>query len=56
MTAIRIALASLLAAGALLAGGAAAQHSDTTSIGQKIVVAGPVPCCGSEAVQTAVGG
>lgn len=56
MTAIRIAAASLLAAGALLAGGAVAQHSATTSISQKIVLAGPVPCCGSEAMQTAVGG
>ena len=46
MTSIRIALASLLAAASLLAGGAiAAQHSASVSISHKIVVAGPVTCC-----------
>ena len=45
MTSIRIALASLLAAGALLAGGALAQHSAGASVHHPVVVAGPIPCC-----------
>jgi len=45
MTTVRIAIASLLAAGALLAGGAVAQHSASASISHKTVVAGPVECC-----------
>jgi hypothetical protein len=43
---VRIAVASLLAAGALLAGGAAAQHASSATISHKIVVAGADPCCG----------
>jgi hypothetical protein len=44
--AIRIAIASLLTAGALLAGGAVAQHTASASISHKTVLAGPVGCCG----------
>lgn len=42
---VRLAIASVLAAGALLAGGAVAQHSASASIGHKIVLASPEPCC-----------
>jgi hypothetical protein len=45
MTSIRIAIASLLAAGTLLAGGAIAQHHDAASVSHAIVAAGPEPCC-----------
>lgn len=45
MTSIRIAIASLLAAGALLAGGALAQHNAGTSVSHTMVMAGPAPCC-----------
>jgi len=45
MTSIRIAIASILAAGALLAGGALAQHSAGTIVSHAVVVAGPTPCC-----------
>jgi hypothetical protein len=45
MTSIRIVLASLLAAGTVLAGGALAQHSGAASVSHKIIVASPVPCC-----------
>jgi hypothetical protein len=50
---VRIAVASLLAAGALLAGGAVAQHSTSATISHKIVLAGPEPCCGDEVTLTA---
>ena len=43
MTRIRIALAALLAAGALVAGGAVAQQHASVSVSH--VEAGPVPCC-----------
>jgi hypothetical protein len=46
MNIIRIAIASLLAAGTLLAGGAVVQHNAAASVSHKTVVAGPVPCCG----------
>ena len=52
MTSIRIAIASLLAAGALLAGGALVQHSGAASVSHKIVVAGITPCCGDGEVTT----
>jgi len=45
MTKIRIAIASLLAAGTLLAGGALVQHSAAAGASHKTVVAGPIPCC-----------
>jgi hypothetical protein len=45
MTTVRVAIASLLAAGALLAGGAVAQHSAAASISHKIALASPEPCC-----------
>jgi len=45
MTSIRIAIASLLAAGALLAGGAFAQHNAGATVSHTVVVAGPEPCC-----------
>jgi hypothetical protein len=45
MTSIRIAIASLLAAGTLLAGGALAHHDGAASVSHKIVVASPEPCC-----------
>ena len=45
MTSIRIAIASLLAAGALFAGGAHVQHSAAATISHRIVVAGAIPCC-----------
>jgi hypothetical protein len=45
MTSIRIALASILAAGALLAGGALAQHSAVAGVHHPVVMAGPEPCC-----------
>jgi hypothetical protein len=49
MTSIRIALASLIAAGALLAGGALAQHAaGAASVSRTVVVAGVGPCCGDE--------
>jgi hypothetical protein len=48
MTSIRIALASLIAAGALLAGGALAQHAAGASVSRTVVVAGVGPCCGDE--------
>lgn len=47
MTTVRIAIASLLAAGALLAGGTIAQHNSSTGISHRTVVAGPVLCCGA---------
>ncbi len=43
MTRIRIALAALLAASALVAGGAVAQQHASASVSH--VEAGPVPCC-----------
>jgi hypothetical protein len=46
--AIRILIASLLAAGSLLAGGAVAQHSASATISHKVVLAGPEPCCDDE--------
>ena len=46
MTSIRIAIASLLAAGTLLAGGAIVQHSASAGISHRTVVASPIPCCG----------
>ncbi len=46
MTSIRIAIASLLAAGALLAGGAVVQHNVSVTMSHKTVVASPVGCCG----------
>ncbi|HXB49328.1 MAG TPA: hypothetical protein VNW50_16320 [Streptosporangiaceae bacterium] len=45
MTSVRIAFVSLLAAGALLAGGALAQHNAGTSVSHTMVVAGAAPCC-----------
>jgi hypothetical protein len=45
MTSIRIAIASLLAAGAVLAGGAVAHNDAAVSAGHRIVVADPIPCC-----------
>ena len=45
MTSIRIAVASLLAAAAMLAGGALVQHNAAVSAGHKIVVADPIPGC-----------
>lgn len=45
MTSVRIAIASLLAAGALIAGGAVAQHSPAASMSHRTVLAGPAPCC-----------
>jgi hypothetical protein len=50
MTSIRIAIASLVAAGALLAGGALAQHNAGASVSHTVVVAGPVACCGDPGV------
>jgi hypothetical protein len=50
MTSVRIAIASLLAAGALLTGGAVAQHSAAAmTISHKTVLAGPVECCDDDA-------
>jgi hypothetical protein len=40
----RIVIASLFAAGSLLAGGAIAEHS-VASMTHKTVVADPIPCC-----------
>jgi hypothetical protein len=45
MISIRIVIASLLAAGAVLAGGALAQHNAGASVSHTVVVAGPLPCC-----------
>jgi len=47
MTSIRIAIATLLAVGALLAGGAAVQHNASAATSHQTVVAsgGPVLCC-----------
>jgi len=45
MISIRIAIASLLAAGALLGGGVLGQHNGAASVSHKIVLAGPVLCC-----------
>jgi hypothetical protein len=45
MISIRIAIASLLAAGVLLAGGAYAQHNARASVSRTAVEAGPYPCC-----------
>jgi hypothetical protein len=45
MISIRIAVASLLAAGALLAGGALAQHISGVGVSHAVVVAGPIGCC-----------
>jgi len=43
----RIVIASVFAAGSLLAGGAIAEHG-AASISHKTVVAGPVMCCGDD--------
>jgi len=45
MTSIRIAVASLLAAAAMLAGGALVQHNAPVDASHRIVVADPIPCC-----------
>jgi hypothetical protein len=45
MTGIRIAVASLLAAAAMLAGGALVQHTAPVGASHRIVVADPIPCC-----------
>ena len=45
MTSIRIAIVSLLAAGALLTGGTLVHDNAAASVSHKIVVAGPVLCC-----------
>jgi len=45
MISLRIAIASLLAAGALLGGGVLGQHNGAASVSHKIVLAGPVLCC-----------
>ncbi|HUC22436.1 MAG TPA: hypothetical protein VMA73_06980 [Streptosporangiaceae bacterium] len=45
MISIRIAIASLLAAGAVLAGGALAQRAAGESVSHTVVVAGLMPCC-----------
>ena len=45
MTSIRIAVASLLAAAAMLAGGALVQHNAPAGASHRIVVADPIPCC-----------
>jgi type IV secretory pathway VirB2 component (pilin) len=45
MTSIRLAIASLLAAGAVLAGAAGVQHSAAASASHKTVVAGIIDCC-----------
>jgi hypothetical protein len=42
---IRIALASLIAAAALLAGGSVAQHYVRATVSHRVVVANPEPCC-----------
>jgi hypothetical protein len=49
MTSIRIGVASLLAAAAMLAGGALVQHKAAPSVSHKVVVAGPITCCGDDA-------
>jgi hypothetical protein len=46
MTSIRVTIASLLAAGTLLAGGAIIQHNVSVTMSHQTVVASPVPCCG----------
>jgi hypothetical protein len=45
MTSIRIAVASLLAAAAMFAGGALVQHNAVVSASHRTVVADPIPCC-----------
>jgi hypothetical protein len=45
MTSIRIAVASLLAVAAMLAGGALGQHSAPAGAHHRIDVADPIPCC-----------
>ena len=50
MSSIRIAIASVLAAGAVLAGGALVHHNAAASVSHKVVVAGPTPCCDDEGV------
>jgi hypothetical protein len=45
MTRIRIAVASLLAAVAVLAGGAIVHHDAAQSLSHKAVVAGEIDCC-----------
>lgn len=45
MTSIRITIASLLAAGTLLAGGAVLQHNISVTMSHRTVVASPVLCC-----------
>jgi hypothetical protein len=45
MISIRIAIASLLTAAAVLAGGALAQHTATASVSHKTTVAGGIACC-----------
>lgn len=45
MTSIRIAIASLLAAVAVVAGGALAHHDAAPSASHKVVVAGEIECC-----------
>jgi hypothetical protein len=47
MNIVRIVIASLFAAGSLLAGGAIAEHS-AASLSHKTVMAGPITCCGSD--------
>jgi hypothetical protein len=50
MTSIRVAIASLLAAAAMLAGGALVQHKAEASVSHKVVVAGPITCCEDGAI------
>jgi hypothetical protein len=50
MTSIRIAVASLLAAAAMITGAALVHHNAAPSISHKIVMAGPEPCCEDYAV------
>jgi hypothetical protein len=45
MTSIRIAVASLLAAAAIVAGGALVQHTAAVSASHRTVVADPILCC-----------
>jgi hypothetical protein len=45
MNSIRIAIASLLAAAAMLAGGAVIHHDATPRASHKIVLADPILCC-----------
>lgn len=45
MTSIRIAVASLLTAAAMFAGGALVQHNAAVSASHRTVVADPILCC-----------